>query len=192
MRLTSLYKFYQKYFGYPETASDKKRLIYAFAIKNAVSVMKDVYEKKNYKPFEDYIAANKNALAITFLENAEKLASTRYDKPLKALRYMDAEINIDEMYLSSRRRGIIIPCPFIFDSGNADIIFLTFSHAYNMENEIKVFLGLTSEFIINPHIPQSTKTITYWNLAKGEEVSRNIEWANKVTRSSLLSVLNTL
>lgn len=154
MRLTSLYKFYQKYFGYPETASDKKRLLYAFAIRDAVTVLESVYEDKSYKPFENYIATEKkNSLAVKFLENAEKLASNRYAKPLRVLKYMDAEINIAEMCLSSRRRGIIIPCPFIFDSDNQDIILLTFSHAYNMEKELEVLLGLTSEFIINPHIP---------------------------------------
>lgn len=50
MKLNSLYKFYQKHFNYTSKSSKKQKIMYAYAISDAVSLLREIYELKEYNP----------------------------------------------------------------------------------------------------------------------------------------------
>ncbi len=191
MRLKSLYKFYQKHFGYQQSTSKKQALVYAFAIRDTIEVMEEAYGVSNNSPIENYYSSpQKHPLAVKFLENAESLASQRYTNPLEVLRYCDASIFVEQGLLSTNRRGISIPCPYAIDHDNHDVIVFTFSNFLNMTKEVDVFIGLIEEFKITHPLPKDVKYLTYWDLANGTEKTINLSTVTPETRENLLTTLN--
>lgn len=192
MRLSSLYKFYQRYFNYTSNKSYRQKLLYAFAIRDTIAVLRDVYKYQNYDPLEDYFNRDKkSALTIKFLNNIELLAESRYSEPLGSFKLIDASIVISGVNLSTNKKEIIIPCPYICDqNNNREVIILTFGKSLNITSEIGVLKGLITEFSIDKPFPIGTRFITYWDLSSGTEESINFITTKAVSRTSLIQTLN--
>ncbi len=96
MRLSSLYKFYQRHFNYVSNKSHRQKLLYAFAIRDTTAVLRDVHECQSYSPLEEYFNRDKKStLTIKFLNNIELLAESRYSKPLGNFKLIDSSIVVN-------------------------------------------------------------------------------------------------
>lgn len=192
MRLSSLYKFYQRHFNYVSNKSHRQKLLYAFAIRDTTAVLRDVYEYQNYSPLEEYFNRDKkSALTIKFLNNIELLAESRYSKPLGNFKFIDSSIVVNGVDLSTNKKEIIIPCPYICDkNNNKEVIILTFGNSLNITGEIDVLKGLVTEFYIDESFPKGTNLITYWDLSSGKEISVDYIAAKAASRTSLIRTLN--
>lgn len=192
MRLNSLYKFYQKYFHYNSNINKIQKSFYAFAIRDTDAILREVYACKSYDPIDEYFSREKkNALTIKFLNNIQSLAESRYTNPLNEFIFFDASINIKGVYLSTNKREIIIPCPYICDKNNKnEVIILTFGVSVNITEEVGVLKGLIEEFNIDKPFPKDTCFITYWDLSSGNEDTEDYIAAKPASRASLISILN--
>lgn len=192
MKLNSLYKFYQKHFNYTSKSSKKQKIMYAYAISDAVSLLREIYELKEYNPLNRYLnSEKKHSLAIKFLDNVKSLAENRYTEPLDKFILYDTEIIVDKTYLSSSRKEIIIPCQYICDKNNEEeIIFLTFGSFENMTYEVAALKGLVSQFKIGKPFPKNLRYITYWDLSSGKENTVDYTTIKAESRKALIETLN--
>ncbi|VBB07163.1 Hypothetical protein LUCI_2407 [Lucifera butyrica] len=191
MRLSSLYSYYRKFFNYPSNSSAARSRLYAFAIQDTTEVLTQAYENRSKKPIEDYrTREKKSGIALRFLEHAEELACSRCSIPLQDLEFIQGIITINEKFLSSTRRGIEIPFPYLLDNNNSDAVILTFGQPNNMLGEVEVLVGLINEFAFDGSWPNELETISYWDLSSGEEKTLKLSGVKPVSRIPLLEVLN--
>ncbi|CEP67175.1 Uncharacterized [Moorella glycerini] len=190
MRINSLYKFYQTHFGYPPARSEPQRYSYGRAIKDFMNVLIEVYRTGN----KEFLSQYKNyqfarQLTIQFLDNFTALIGCRFNEPLKDLLYCDFYINIPQEQLPpSRKKGLIIPCPFLWNPQDMEIIFLVFSSPTNMDKELGVFKALTTIFPVEPEPIPLAKRYTYWVVSTGTEHFRNV---NVIMAETLERIIKT-
>lgn len=192
LRLNSLYKFYQGYFNYTSDRSKTQKMVYAFAIRDTATVLRKVYAYQNYSPLYQYFNRDKKSqIAVKFLKNIKLLAEKRYKNPLEHYKFFDSTIKIDGSYLSTNKKEIIIPCPYICDENNKEeIIILTFGSPINTNNEIAVLKGLITEFNMDKPFPVDMSFVTYWNLSIPDETTVDYRNIRTASRASLIETLN--
>lgn len=176
VRLRSLYKFYQAHFGYHQAATARQRLAFARAVSDCMDVLKEVYRTGGTSPISEY-RENQYARGLTlrFLSNIEHLAVRRFTDPVGSLQYLDYEIEVAPQLLElGRKRKLIVANPLLWYPEQAELIFLTFGPANNMQNELGVFRTL-SEQLSTRHLSVPVTWYTYWDLLDGTEttLSRN-------------------
>lgn len=191
MRLNSLYKFFQKYFQYTSNSSKKQKQNYARAIVDTVRILKKTAILQNYKAIQEYYESPRNhPLVVKFLNNFEILINNRYENPFNNINFYDATITIDKTFLSGTKKDIDIPCPYLFDINEDEVIIITFGQNLNMIGEIGALKGLVNEFNIDIPWPNNIKYITYWDLSTGSETTENYADIKSEPRWKLLNVLN--
>jgi hypothetical protein len=172
MRLASLYKFYQSHFGYRSVA-DRQRIAFGKAVADCMRVLRDVYKDQDLSHVFQYKESPyARQLTLQFLDNLMRMVQERFDNIFKNLIYYEHEIVIDEHYLvQTRKRGLQIASPFLWNQGRKEIIFLTFSAPNNIFQELGVFITL-AETLSKKKIPVvGVKEYTYWDITNASECS---------------------
>lgn len=172
MRLASLYKFYQSHFGYG-AAADRQRIAFGRAVADCMRVLHDVYRERNLSPVFQYRESNyPRQLTLHFLDNLQRLVQARFENFFESLTYYEYEIVIDVNHLApTRRRGLQIASPFLWNQGRNEIIFLTFSAPNNMALEMGVFVTLAEALSERPMPVAEVQQYTYWDVVNGSECS---------------------
>lgn len=172
MRLASLYKFYQSHFGYKSVA-DRQRIAFGRAVADCMRVLRDVYREQDLSSIFQYKESlYARQLTLQFLDNLLGMVQERFESFFENLIYYEHEIVIDEQYLvQTRRRGLQIASPFLWNQDRKEIIFLTFSTPNNITQEVGVFITL-AETLSKRQIPVvGVKEYTYWDIANASECS---------------------
>ncbi|MZP28892.1 hypothetical protein GTO91_04105 [Heliobacterium undosum] len=191
MRLNSIYHYFRMFFRYPESTDSDRSRRYAFAIRDALALIDEVYMKKSYRPFIDYLSREKNnALAVKFVTNFDGIAKSHDPNYIIKSLFFRGTIVIDASYLNSNRRGIEIPFPYVIDRSKNNISIPTFGAPNNMKDEVAVLLGLINEFRLEGTWPTTLETISYWDLSSGLEKEMNLNSVTPVNRNKLIEVLN--
>lgn len=172
MRLASLYKFYQSHFGY-RAAADRQRIAFGRAVADCMRVLHDIYRERALSPLFQYReSCYARQLTLHFLDNLQRLVQARFENFFESLTYYEHEIVIDANRLApTRRRGLQIASPFLWNQGTNEIIFLTFSAPDNMALEVGVFVTL-AETLSERRMPVAeVQQYTYWDVVNGAECS---------------------
>ncbi|AFV10531.1 hypothetical protein Tph_c02840 [Thermacetogenium phaeum DSM 12270] len=170
MRVHSLYKFYQAHFGYPRASTDRQGLAFALAVKDCINVLQEIYQRNNLQPISEYQdSLYARRLTLCFLKNLKDLAASRFQDPLRSLRYLDYEIEVSPQLLQlGRKSGLFISSPLLWYHQQSELIFLTFGASGNMTAELGVFRTLSEQLSIQKLSVSPVELYTYWNLIDGE------------------------
>jgi hypothetical protein len=136
-------------------------------------VLETVYQKGNFLPVTRYAQGqHAKRLTVQFLNNLKQLVMARFQHPFAELAYYPHEIIIDPKWLMpTRKRGLQIKSPFLWNHTANEMIFLTFGATDRMKAELSVFLTLSEQLSTTALPVDDVRQYTYWNLAAGEEAN---------------------
>lgn len=193
MRLNSLYKFYQTHFGYA-VATEGKSIPFGRAIADFGDVLDRAYKRRDMSVIDQYREGrHPRELTLEFLDNLRALALQRFPDPLARLKYIEHEIVIDPRCLvPTRKKGLRIASPFLWEPAGSEVIFLTFSAPNNMAHELGVFVTL-AETLSTQRMPvTNVKRYTYWDVRHGSESSLEPSAVDPAPREDLIATCNRI
>ncbi len=162
------------------------------SIREINELVRNVCMQKNFVPFKEYHQRlKKSDLTLKFVKKAEDVFQqiTSFD----GLSFIDAEVKINAQEIDSKYRGtIIISMPYIIYPEKKEIVMLSFSHAEDIHQEIRMLKGLSLEFYMKNNWPEDYDKFSYWDVSTGEKCTERLRDAKSIPKEEILATLRRL